>query len=167
MLGFSNSSVYHFYCLFSISSFWTLCFFFSPSSFFVDFSVDFSLLFNVLGSSSFSKQGFQFFASKFSIFSSGFLCVWSSDIRFFIKTVHNSTLFSYYYLKPGNQLYFCFLESVTFNQGFLTLPAATTFVVNALLHKLLSDPYLSKYNLDLLEYQCQHTDTIYIYMSHD
>ena len=118
-------------------------FFFSPSSFFVDFSVDFSLLFNVLGSSSFSKQGFQFFASKFSIFSSGFLCVWSSDIRFFIKTVHNSILFSYYYLKPGNQLYFCFLESVTFNQGFLTLPAATTFVVNALLHKLLSDPYLS------------------------
>ena len=124
------------------------------------------LLFNVLGSSSFSKQGFQFFASKFSIFSSGFLPVWSSDIRFLLHCHCSSdTVFSYYYLKPGNQLYFCSLESVAFNQGFLTLPAATSFVVNALLNKLLSDPYLSKYNLVLLDYQCQHTNTMYIYIT--
>ena len=35
----------------------------------------------------------------------------------------------------------------------LILGAATTFVVNTLLHKLLSNPYLSRYNSVLLSYQ--------------
>ena len=42
----------------------------------------------------FLQEGFPFFPMKFSIFSSGFLRVWSSDVWFFINTVHLHSVYT-------------------------------------------------------------------------
>ena len=64
--------------------------------------------------------------------------------------------------KTSHHLYFSFLEPVSFNYGSLILTAATTFVVNFLTPEgfLTPRPYLSRYNLISLYYQCQ-TQTLF------
>jgi len=53
-----------------------------------------------------------------------------------------------------------FLRKLWVHESFRTLRGLSALVVNNLLLKPLSNLYLSRYNSDSLEYQCQHTDTI-------